>query len=207
MVIALVVIRWNEPIAQAMSPFLCLMILVGLLQMFTLVIVFAVPVSLPVCALQRLGSGLGFAMCNAAIFLMTVRLYRMGRNRNISGPKTSFIQTGSQMILFVFLSAFQVVVDVEWLILKPPTLVDKGMPTANPKISGTPLPIVEQECNYSTSELQASFIWVYILLVVNLGVALVARRRISHMVSMSLFQIHTILLANIGKCHHLNLYC
>ncbi|XP_072024743.1 uncharacterized protein [Amphiura filiformis] len=194
--IVLVILRWKEPVTQAMSPFLLLMVLIGVFQMFTLVIVFAVPVSVPVCAIQRIDSGIGFAMCYAALFLMTVRLYRMGRHRTISGPKTSFIETGSQVILFLFLAAFQFVIDIEWLILEPPMLVPRdGGPT--PKPGGTPLPVVG-DCKYDTAHLQFSFIYIYILLVLNLGVALIARRRISHMVSMSHVQIDTILLANIG---------
>ena len=193
----LVILRWKQPVAQAMSPFLLLMVLVGVFQMFTLVIVFAVPVSIPICALQRIDSGIGFAFCHAGLLLMTVRLFRMGRQRTISGPKTAFIETGSQIVLFIFLAAFQVVVDVEWLILEPPKLVPRDpVPTTNPGVTASPLLM---DCQYSTYALQCSFIYVYILLILNFFTAIVARRRVSQMFSLSHFQLDTILLATIGK--------
>ena len=195
--ILLVFLRWKQPVAQAMSPFLLLMTLIGVLQMFTLVIVFAVPVSIPICVLQRIDSGIGFAFCHAGLLLMTVRLFRMGRQRTISGPKMPFIETSSQVVLFIFLAAFQVVIDVEWIILEPPELVPKDpAPTSNPGVTASPLLM---DCQYSTYALQCSFIYIYILLILNFFTAIVARRRVSQMFSLSHFQLDTILLATIGE--------
>ena len=188
-IICLLFWRWDEPITRTISPFLCLVILIGIILLYGVTPLLAVPVSKTVCALQRLFPGVALSVCFSGVFLQVMRHWRIGRReRRISGAKVSFVNNSSQVVLFLFLLGFQVILSVEWIILQPPELITVSDPT-NP--AETIL-----DCAYTKEAMLTYCIFVFALLALSFVVSIVARRY-SHVISV--MELNTLLACNFGK--------
>ncbi len=199
-IIGLLLWRWDEPITRTISPFLCLVILVGIILLYGVTPVYAVAASEFVCGLQRVYPGIAWAVCFSGVFLQVMRHWRIGRReRRISGAKVSFVNNTSQVVLFLFLFVFQIVMAIEWLIIQPPSLIlTSEVPSSIPSESLTPAPTMEPiiECAYTNQDMVTSLIFIYLLLVLTLFVSIVARRY-GHVIS--IMELNTLLICNFSK--------
>ncbi|XP_072050832.1 uncharacterized protein [Amphiura filiformis] len=200
-VIGLLVWRWDEPITRTISPFLCLVILVGIVLLYGVTPIYVIPVSKAICGLQRVYPGIAWAVCLSGVFLQVMRHWRIGRReRRISGAKVSFVNNSSQFVLFAFLFVFQVIVAVEWLILQPPSLVlrsegDSRFDSSSVDGPSTPAPTMQPviDCAYTNQDMVTYGIFIYLLLVLTLFVSILARRY-GHVIS--IMELNTLLVCN-----------
>ncbi|XP_022079446.1 uncharacterized protein LOC110973163 [Acanthaster planci] len=124
--------RWKRPVTEAMSPFLCVMLLVGIVLAYLLVPIYAAPPSVVTCGIRRVWPGIAFAFCQIAIFLMAVRLCWLSMQVHVISGKMSMslMNVSGQAAAFFILMALEVVIVAEWLILQPPELMASDAPNA-----------------------------------------------------------------------------
>nr|XP_054774182.1 uncharacterized protein LOC129282279 [Lytechinus pictus] len=165
--IIVVISRWSNPAARGISSFLHLTLLLGILLLFILVPINSSPVSASVCALQRVITGVAFGFCHVSIFLLIVRLYRIGvRERRIAGNRASFINNGSQAMIFLVFISIEVVFLVQWLVQQPP------MEFVYSTMAGGET--VAAYCGHKSKDTALSLLYIYLLMVVSLVIAVQA---------------------------------
>ena len=196
-VIGLLVWRWDEPITRTLSPFLCLVILIGIIMLYGVTPIYVIPVSESICAIQRVYPGIALAVCLSGVFLQVMRHWRIGRReRRISGAKVSFVNNQSQVVLFLFLFAFQVIMALEWIIIQPPELVVISSESSLESSTSTPTLAAILDCAYTREDMVTYFMFIFALLILTLFVSIVARRY-SHVISV--MELNTLLACNFGK--------
>ncbi|XP_071953154.1 uncharacterized protein [Antedon mediterranea] len=146
---------------------LCTLHLISILFLYILPLLFGIEASDSVCAVQHFIIGLAFAARTASALLMSIRLYRTGKHeRRISGEKTTHTNDSSQTILFCCLMLVEVMLIVEWVVIEP---LEKLYVTGSDETL---------KCFYDMDALAISFIYIFVMLLVTLGVTIWARMKV-----------------------------
>lgn len=165
--IIILIARWNNPSARGISSFLHLTLLLGILLLFILVPINSSPESATICALQRVITGIAFAFCYVSVFLLLIRLYRIGiRERRIAGKRAPFINNSSQALLFFVFIMIEVVFLVQWLVQQPATDFSYSSTTGQESVTAY--------CGHTTKDTVLSLLYVYLLMIVSLVISIQA---------------------------------
>ena len=108
----------NNAVIKASSKELVFLLLVGIFLCYILPFVYLIKPSPASCAVQRLFSGLCFAVVYSALL---VKINRMHRIFNRSGSDTPrFVGPISQVVFTLLLTLIQLVIASIWLVIEPP---------------------------------------------------------------------------------------
>ncbi|GIX87837.1 hypothetical protein CDAR_82951 [Caerostris darwini] len=119
----------KTPIIMASGRELCYVILIGIVlcYCFPFIVLFR-PTDIS-CGALRIGMGLGLSVCYSAIFTKTNRLSRIFEVSLKFTKRPSYISPESQVMICVCLVLIQITLTVLWLIIKPPIVLQKLVPS------------------------------------------------------------------------------
>ncbi|XP_078679235.1 metabotropic glutamate receptor 6-like isoform X3 [Branchiostoma floridae x Branchiostoma belcheri] len=117
-----VFLRFQEtPIIKACGRELSYMILSGILLVYSVTFLLVAKPSAAVCAIRRLGLGLGLTLCYAALLTKTNRIYRIFKLGKSTPKKPKYISPNSQVFICLGLVGVQMLGVIAWLIAQPPS--------------------------------------------------------------------------------------
>ncbi|CAH1265496.1 GRM8 [Branchiostoma lanceolatum] len=117
-----VFLRFQEtPIIKACGRELSYMILSGILLVYSVTFLLVEKPSAAVCAIRRLGLGLGLTLCYAALLTKTNRIYRIFKLGKSTPKKPKYISPNSQVFICLGLVGVQMLGMIAWLIAQPPS--------------------------------------------------------------------------------------
>ena len=110
----------NNTVIKASSRELSIMLLGGIFLCYILPLVFLIKPSPGSCAIQRLLSGLCFAIVYSALLVKTNRIHRIFNQSKKTSAIPRFISPISQVIFTLLLTSVQLVLASMWLAAEPP---------------------------------------------------------------------------------------
>uniref|UniRef100_A0A1I8H6N6 G_PROTEIN_RECEP_F3_4 domain-containing protein n=1 Tax=Macrostomum lignano TaxID=282301 RepID=A0A1I8H6N6_9PLAT len=114
-------IKFNEtPVVKASGRELSYALLIGCLLCYLTSFLLLAKPSPAVCALQRCGVGLGFAVIYAALLTKTNRIARIFEAARRTARRPSFISPRSQLLITAGLISVQLASTLLWLVVDPP---------------------------------------------------------------------------------------
>ncbi|XP_072038787.1 metabotropic glutamate receptor 3-like isoform X2 [Amphiura filiformis] len=119
--VIIVFILFNDtPVVKASSRELSYLLLTGVLMCYGMTFPLLSMPSQSVCTIQRIGLGLSFCICYAALLTKTNRIARIFQGASRSAARPKYISPRSQIVIcFAFISV-QVFGELVWLIVEPP---------------------------------------------------------------------------------------
>ncbi|XP_022100465.1 metabotropic glutamate receptor 1-like [Acanthaster planci] len=119
-------IRYNDtPVVKSSSRENSYILLVGILMCFLMTFIFiAVPTTI-VCYIRRIGLGLSFCICYAALVVRTNRMARIlaGSKKKIITRKPRFLGSTAQVVMTFLVIGVQVVIITVLVVVEPPDAV------------------------------------------------------------------------------------
>ncbi len=122
-VIVIFVVYGKHQIVKGSSRELSAFLLTGLLLGYLLPFAFIIRPSPVVCAIRRFGVGFCFTLCYSALLIKTNRIHRIFNRPTGSVTTPSLISPQSQVLLTLLLIAVQIVIEVVWFVLEPPSVL------------------------------------------------------------------------------------
>ncbi|RWS25535.1 metabotropic glutamate receptor-like protein [Leptotrombidium deliense] len=110
----------ETPIVKASGRELSFILLFGILFCYFMTFVLLAKPATIICAFQRFGVGLGFALIYGALLTKTNRISRIFDSARKSARRPSFISPKSQVIITMIMVSIQVVGTVIWFLVEPP---------------------------------------------------------------------------------------
>ncbi|XP_038078721.1 metabotropic glutamate receptor 1-like [Patiria miniata] len=119
-------IRYNEtPVVKSSSRENSYILLVGILMCFLMTFAFiTIPTTL-VCYIRRIGLGLSFCICYAALVVRTNRMARIlaGSKKKIITRKPRFLGSTAQVVMTFIVIGLQVIITIVLIVIEPPEAV------------------------------------------------------------------------------------
>ncbi|CAH1801201.1 unnamed protein product, partial [Owenia fusiformis] len=152
-----------------------IIILLGIVLLYLMNFIWMISSSPITCGMKRFGIGFFYSMIFSSLLVKIVRINRFSNKMN-SSNKPQFISGPSQIVATCVLIALELVLVVEWLILKPPEvewyLVNETQDEEYPLY--TPI----WRCVNPKLSLVLSLCYIYVLVVLSLAFAIKARKSI-----------------------------
>lgn len=115
-------VHLETPVIKAASRELSYILLGGILFSFLMSFVIVAPPNIMSCGLTRFFLGFSYTLCYAAILTKTSRISRIFNSTHSSkSHKARYTSPWSQVVIVVMLVSVEVVINVCWLVLKPPS--------------------------------------------------------------------------------------
>lgn len=113
----------NTPVVKASGRELSFVLLFGILLCYSMTFLLILKPTSIVCGAQKYGIGLCFSICYSAILIKTNRISRIFRAGKRTTKRPKFISPRSQLLITGAIVAFQNVVGIMWLMLRPPQAI------------------------------------------------------------------------------------
>ncbi|XP_041459355.1 metabotropic glutamate receptor 3-like isoform X3 [Lytechinus variegatus] len=115
----------DTPLVKASSRELSFLLLGGILMCYSMTIPIVTKPSVIVCSIQRLGLGLSFCICYAAMLTKTSRIARIFDSASRSAQRPKYISPCSQLVICLGLISVQIFGELVWLAVDPPSTVTR----------------------------------------------------------------------------------
>ncbi|KAK3918104.1 Metabotropic glutamate receptor 4, partial [Frankliniella fusca] len=116
-----VFLRHHEtPVVRAAGRELSYVLLTGIMLCYCVTFALVLRPTDVVCGVQRFGAGFCFTVVYAALLTKTNRIARIFKAGTRTAKRPSFISPKSQLLICFFLVSVQVLVNVVWIMVKPP---------------------------------------------------------------------------------------
>ncbi|XP_034248278.1 metabotropic glutamate receptor 2-like [Thrips palmi] len=116
-----VFLRHHEtPVVRAAGRELSYVLLTGIMLCYCVTFALVLRPTNVVCGVQRFGAGFCFTVVYAALLTKTNRIARIFKAGTRTAKRPSFISPKSQLLICFFLVTVQVLVNVVWIMVKPP---------------------------------------------------------------------------------------
>ena len=115
----------DTPLVKASSRELSFLLLGGILMCYSMTIPIVTKPSVIVCSVQRLGLGLSFSICYAAMLTKTSRIARIFDSASRSAQRPKYISPCSQLVICLGLISVQIFGELVWLAVDPPSTVTR----------------------------------------------------------------------------------
>jgi metabotropic X receptor len=117
-------VKYNDtPVVKASGRELSFVLLFGIFLCYSMTFVLILKPNAIVCGAQKFGIGLCFSVCYSAILIKTNRISRIFRAGKRTAKRPKFISPKSQIFITGSIVAFQNIVGVMWVLLRPPEAV------------------------------------------------------------------------------------
>lgn len=113
----------KTPVVKASGRELSFVLLIGIFLCYSMTFLLLLKPSTVSCGAQKYGIGLCFSICYSAILIKTNRISRIFRAGKRTAQRPKFISPRSQLLITGAIVAFQNVVGVMWIVLRPPEAV------------------------------------------------------------------------------------
>ncbi|XP_072181620.1 metabotropic glutamate receptor 3-like [Diadema setosum] len=113
----------DTPLVKASSRELSFLLLGGILMCYSMTFPLVAKPSVIVCSIQRLGLGLSFCICYAAMLTKTSRIARIFDSASRSAKRPKYISPCSQLVICLGLISIQIFGELVWLAVDPPRKV------------------------------------------------------------------------------------
>lgn len=122
--VTIVFIIYHEtPVVKASGRELSFVLLFGILLCYLMTFLLILKPNSIICGAQKYGIGVCFTICYSAILTKTNRISRIFRAGKRTAKRPKFISPKSQLLISGSIVAFQNVIDIMWLMLRPPEAV------------------------------------------------------------------------------------
>ncbi|KAL4221716.1 hypothetical protein ACF0H5_019971 [Mactra antiquata] len=122
--VTIIFIKYHEtPVVKASGRELSFVLLLGIFLCYLMTFLLILKPSSLSCGAQKYGIGLCFTICYAAILTKTNRISRIFRAGKRTAKRPKFISPKSQLFISGAIVAFQNLIDIMWLLLRPPEAV------------------------------------------------------------------------------------
>ena len=119
--VIIVFILFNDtPVVKASSRELSYLLLTGILMCYGMTFFLLAMPSQSVCTIQRIGLGLSFCICYAALLTKTNRIARIFQGASRSAARPKYISPRSQIVICCAVISVQIFGELVWLIVEPP---------------------------------------------------------------------------------------
>ncbi len=122
-IIVIFVVYGKHQIVKGSSRELSAFLLTGLVLCYMLPFAFIIRPSPAVCGIRRFGVGFCFTLCYSALLIKTNRIHRIFNRPSGSVTTPALISPQSQVLLTLLLIAVQIVIEVVWFVLEPPSII------------------------------------------------------------------------------------
>ena len=119
-VIIIFILFNNTPVVKASSRELSYLLLCGVMMCYTMTFPLLARPSNTVCMIQRIGLGLSFCICYAALLTKTNRIARIFEGASRSAARPKYISPKSQLLICGAIISVQIFGELVWLIIEPP---------------------------------------------------------------------------------------
>lgn len=120
-IVIFTLMHYNDtPVVRAAGRELSYMLLCGCLCCYVMSFILLAKPSTTICAIQRFGVGLGFAVIYSSLLTKTNRISRIFYSARKSAKRPPFISPKSQIVITSILICIQILITTVWMVLAPP---------------------------------------------------------------------------------------
>lgn len=122
--VTIIFMKFNStPVVKASGRELSFVLLLGIFMCYSMTFILILKPNAIACGAQKYGIGLCFSICYSAILIKTSRISRIFRAGKRTAKRPKFISPWSQLLITGTIVAFQNIVCIMWVLLRPPEAV------------------------------------------------------------------------------------